>query len=304
MKKLMKVANRWKYKEAAGETCIKLNIALLSIATLLIPGYVADAWSWSYEINPHFSPNVPSSTSGPVDYEYKFEGSSYGYVDCVPESGVYGETYEYGTISGTQVTWHAVAERGHVSPFYICWQSPDPCSGLQSVDWMTNPTTYSPNSGSGCGIDYADGGFYSEIDGSLNSSLPCGDWTTETNSGSGWSVVYTYGTPTPWCYYFKSGSCDCGNGVNAYSDAWGWSAYYDIVVHLDTGVSLPLGAIPALPGPGGVNICTNPKALVSAVNSFGTLRNNLNGWVGFHFHVGGSPLVVTALGRWIVSGNT
>jgi len=40
------------------------------------------------------------------------------------------------------------------------------------------------------------------------------------------------------------------------------------------------------------------------VNSFGILRNNWNGSVGFQFQVGSAPLVVTELGRWVVSGNS
>jgi len=43
--------------------------------------------------------------------------------------------------------------------------------------------------------------------------------------------------------------------------------------------------------------------LVTAVTSFGSLRNNYAGWVGFQFVVGDTPLVVTEVGRWVVSGN-
>jgi len=40
------------------------------------------------------------------------------------------------------------------------------------------------------------------------------------------------------------------------------------------------------------------------VTSFGTLRNNWNGWIGFQFQVGSAPITVTELGRWVVSGNS
>ena len=35
-----------------------------------------------------------------------------------------------------------------------------------------------------------------------------------------------------------------------------------------------------------------------------TLRSNFTGWVGFRFTVGASPLTVTHVGRWVVSGNS
>jgi len=35
-----------------------------------------------------------------------------------------------------------------------------------------------------------------------------------------------------------------------------------------------------------------------------TLRSNFSGWVGFRFAVGGAPITVTQLGRWVVSGNS
>lgn len=36
----------------------------------------------------------------------------------------------------------------------------------------------------------------------------------------------------------------------------------------------------------------------------GTNRNNYNGWLGCSFNVGASNLIVTDLGRWVVSGNS
>jgi hypothetical protein len=43
--------------------------------------------------------------------------------------------------------------------------------------------------------------------------------------------------------------------------------------------------------------------LVTGV-TVGSLRNNWSGWVGFQFVVGDTPLMVTELGRWVVSGNS
>ncbi len=34
-----------------------------------------------------------------------------------------------------------------------------------------------------------------------------------------------------------------------------------------------------------------------------SLRNNFSGWIGFRFAVGGAPITVTQLGRWVVNGN-
>lgn len=45
-------------------------------------------------------------------------------------------------------------------------------------------------------------------------------------------------------------------------------------------------------------------ALVSSVSSFGEARNTWDGWVGFEFTVGSSPIKVNQLGRWIVSANS
>ena len=36
----------------------------------------------------------------------------------------------------------------------------------------------------------------------------------------------------------------------------------------------------------------------------GTVRNDFTGCVGFIFTVGASPITITALGRWVVSGNS
>ena len=43
--------------------------------------------------------------------------------------------------------------------------------------------------------------------------------------------------------------------------------------------------------------------LVTGVPSFGGLRNDFSGWIGFSFQVGAAPLTATDLGRWVVSGN-
>ena len=47
-----------------------------------------------------------------------------------------------------------------------------------------------------------------------------------------------------------------------------------------------------------------PTPLVTGVPSLGQLRHDWSGWVGFQFVVGGSPMTVTELGRWVVSGNS
>ena len=41
-----------------------------------------------------------------------------------------------------------------------------------------------------------------------------------------------------------------------------------------------------------------------SAQSLGTLRNNFTGCVGFTFTAAVSPVTVTALGRWVVSGNS
>ena len=49
-----------------------------------------------------------------------------------------------------------------------------------------------------------------------------------------------------------------------------------------------------------------PPVNISFVTSaaLGTIRNNYSGWVGFGFQVGASPITVSAVGRYVVSGNS
>ena len=44
--------------------------------------------------------------------------------------------------------------------------------------------------------------------------------------------------------------------------------------------------------------------LITGIAFLSGLRNDWDGWAGFQFQVGGSPITVTELGRWVVSGNT
>src|SRR6266571_8320312 len=44
--------------------------------------------------------------------------------------------------------------------------------------------------------------------------------------------------------------------------------------------------------------------LVTGVTTNGFLRNDASAWVGFQFTVGGVPITVSSLGRWVVSGNS
>src|SRR5437867_2650529 len=74
---------------------------LLLAATLLNSRSLADY----HEINPHFTPNPPSSASGPVDYWYEFSGLSYHTHACngMVKVQVYGRTSQQGTVGGTKV---------------------------------------------------------------------------------------------------------------------------------------------------------------------------------------------------------
>ena len=50
----------------------------------------------------------------------------------------------------------------------------------------------------------------------------------------------------------------------------------------------------------------SPETITPLVTSGGTasyLRNNFNGWLGFQFKVGNSPIIVTDLGRFVVKGS-
>jgi len=44
-------------------------------------------------------------------------------------------------------------------------------------------------------------------------------------------------------------------------------------------------------------------AFVTSVLTLDTLRNDFNGWLGLRFTVGPSPITITDLGRFCISGN-
>src|SRR5437016_95708 len=44
-------------------------------------------------------------------------------------------------------------------------------------------------------------------------------------------------------------------------------------------------------------------AFVTSVLTLDTLRNDFNGWLGMRFTVGPSPITITDLGRYCLSGN-
>jgi hypothetical protein len=94
---------------------------------------------------------------------------------------------------------------------------------------------------------------------------------TLSGAASGAWAVYAYDNPPPPPYY----------------GAWGGS-----------GKSYGPVNLKAWAGGG------SGTPLVTGVTSFGSLRNDWSGWVGFQFTVGGTPLTVTELGRWVVSGNS
>ncbi len=294
------------------------GLRILAVASVVVPmllsSPIARAFSWYDEIGPHFSPNVPSAATGSVDYTYEFFAFSHGRAPFPLFAHVAGRTWEYGTRNGTPVTWHGVGEHSQVGQYSdICTLGVKTCYAYQSVDWMTTPTTYNPSSGEvTCSdgqpfTDYTNGFFYNQNSEHLDNHLATEQCIvlTSTNSAApdgSWTITYTYPVQTPMCYYFESAlhpACD----PPLHATVWGWSAYYRIDVHLDIGASLPPGTIPPLPGPGPGGSCSS-KPLVTVVNSFGILRNNWNGSVGFQFQVGSAPLVVTELGRWVVSGNS
>ena len=62
-----------------------------------------------------------------------------------------------------------------------------------------------------------------------------------------------------------------------------------------------LSAQVRVPGPGGAG---TPSSAFVTNQVLGTLRNNFSGDVGITVTVGAAPLVVTSVGRWIVSGNS
>lgn len=53
-----------------------------------------------------------------------------------------------------------------------------------------------------------------------------------------------------------------------------------------------------------VVIQASATAFVTGVTSFGSLRNDFTGGVGMQIVIGGSPITVSQVGRWVVSGNS
>ncbi len=255
---------------------------------------------WVDEIGPHFSPSVPSSANGTVHYQYEFFAYSGGWTHCLEPFGtdLRGFTEEYATTNSVLVKCRGVAEtKMHLQsgPCAVVQESSNDQQS-QAMNCMTSPTTYDPSEDGGA--------FYIDTVSYLRSVVPGPpDVITTSDSGPGWSIEYTYvPAPPPLWYYYLSQTCQCTENVRGYPMVFGWSSYYRIVVDLAQGAAPP--TIPPLPGPGGGRGCPNSKPLVTAVNSFGTLRTNWSGWIGFQFQVGSAPLVVTELGRWVVSGNS
>ncbi len=54
----------------------------------------------------------------------------------------------------------------------------------------------------------------------------------------------------------------------------------------------------------GVSAGGSSSSLLITAQTVGTARNNFSGKVGFQFTVGGSPITVSDLGRWVISGNS
>ncbi len=57
------------------------------------------------------------------------------------------------------------------------------------------------------------------------------------------------------------------------------------------------------PSPSPSPLVTSPGAFVTSISSLDILRNDYTGWVGFSMTTGNQAITITALGRYIVSGN-
>src|SRR6185369_692013 len=126
----------------------RLFVAGLSLAALIISTPMAEAFSWYFEIGPHFGPNVPSSAFGPVDYTYEFSGFSHGEAGVLLNGDVVGRTWEYGTTNHSPATAHGVVEFDGVGACSdICTCGVVTCYGRQSKNWLPPQPVYDPSTG-------------------------------------------------------------------------------------------------------------------------------------------------------------
>ncbi len=238
-----------------------LSLGLSTVVAVLVSTNVIAQPSWRDEIDTHFPPSVPSSTSGPVDYTYEFFAYSDGYNDdCVTMgTSVSGFTTAIGTISGVTTVDVGVAEQVSHGVYPICQGIQSGGSCYQSYNGLPSPAyTPSQDAGNGGGgtCQYTSGVFYNGIIDFLRSIKPGPpDVTTQVTTSPGfpttpgWRIEYTYASSPPLWYYYESRTCPCDGTppYTAYPIIEGWSAYYKVVVHLDQGIAAP--ALPPVPGP-------------------------------------------------------
>jgi len=291
-----------------------VSLGLLSVSSglAMLHPLGTTAQPWHEEIPPAFLPSVPSPLSGAVDYTYEYFGHASGQALCGGATGVNlrALTREEGTVGGVLTKCRGEAELASHWIYRTCqesqWSVDTSCQ--QSKNCLVNPPTYTPSEGEDP-CNYTNGGFYLGIVAFLDEYLPGPpDVTTQVTTSPdwpttpGWRIEYTYVTSPPLGWFYASALCDyLMPGTKCTVGVYGSSAYYKVVVHVDQGIPIP--SLPGLPGPAASTV-SGLTPLVDAVNTFGTLRNNWNGWIGFYFQVGATPLVVTELGRWVVSGNT
>jgi alpha-tubulin suppressor-like RCC1 family protein len=232
--------------------CILRSFWLITAMFLPILGQAQGAF---FTNSPAFSPNVPSSSNGPVDYYYVWDSYSGGGAVCDASPnlglGVGGVDVYAVTADGSD----PVALFSNPTDGAAMWgrESYRDCYELGRLDiavTVSNGTyTFTTNydSGGPWGDPFD---FYNRVASTVNDGPPgngsSGDGNigiTGTNSCDGlWEVDYQL-QPETNSYVEIS---DCQLGCN--NEAWGWSSgFYWIHVHLNQGVTLPPGALPPLP---------------------------------------------------------
>jgi alpha-tubulin suppressor-like RCC1 family protein len=222
----------------------------------------AEGRSQTAAVVPGYSPSVPSSSNGPVDYYYlwsgysgtEWPGGSYGGTACTGGPGTPGN-YSFSILgvvvdSTNSSTFFGDPSRGSLGQIGYSYTS---CGlvGYGDVGILGNNGTwqYSVNlslDGTYTINDPYDyflssfPGFYSLPD--YGGYFPPNSFVG-TNAVAGlWSVAYYVAPETNAYDYPYDADCTCSQEV------WGWdSGFYYIHVHLSQGATAPLTAIPPLP---------------------------------------------------------
>ncbi len=207
-------------------------------------------------VTPDFSPQIPSSASGTVDYDYYFSGISWGWIVCgyVLGGNVLGATHENYDISGVPQRSYDVAVYKGEFTWGWCNENNNQQEEVTLRRGTFDGITQQYNSADGADL-FANPSGDRSLRGSetgCDGPYGCNNFVTDTYSGGeeghGWEIDYTHPPTNPYAPYYTSRDCPKNGSTEVcHGTVMGQSAYYEIRVHLDQGVSLPSFASLGIP---------------------------------------------------------